>query len=123
MISKEDSLKIGLEINRIASVLDDDSLAKVKESLDIIENTLVRYCGEVKEVKKAHTEKELCDMLLSPLQEALNILKDNDIHELVSFSIIPYNDCISFFCLDTGNQDIEKFDYFESAENKEGSYL
>lgn len=123
MINKEDSLKIGLEINRIASVLDNDSFAKVKESLRIIENTLVRYCGEVKEVKKADTEKELCDMLLSPMHEALKILKDNDMHELVSFSIIPDGDYISFFCSDTGNHCIKKFNYFESDKYKEGSYL
>lgn len=120
MISKEDSLKIGLEINRIASVLDDDSLAKVKESLYTIEDTLVKHCKEDEEIRKANNKDELVGMLLPHLRKALKILKDNDIHQLVSAAFNSDTDYIAFYCSDTDNEKINNFDYCEFDGCKKG---
>lgn len=122
MINKEDRLKIGLAINRIACMLDDDSLAKVKDSLHIIEDTLVKYCKEDEEIRKANNKDELVGMLLPHLRKALKILKDNDIHQLVSAAFNSDTGYISFYCLDTDNEKINNFDYYELDECKEGEY-
>ncbi len=66
-------------------------------------------------MKKANNREELAKMLSAPMKEALNILKENNMHGVVNIYTNPDADYIFFFCL--GNENFSFLAYPTSEEH------